>query len=214
MRRLANAPWETVYLHTGGAYKQDPDLAKIVQKVVDASWDAAARDLASRAPINYSEVNNLALGPLVRCLGDVVGRFRRPDTALRVCELHTVEATGALPNPNHFDGGSIMTIDVMLSRPGVDFEGGDFCTPEAGKEGQNSLKCYSFDQGDALLFLSHKPHCVLPVTGGTRQVLVIEQWWGNERSCGHRCDKHWGPCGHTKFSAAMERLLGSNDADP
>ena len=39
------------------------------------------------------------------------------------------------------------------------------------------LKAHApFERGDALLFVSHKPHCVAPVTSGLRQVLVMELW--------------------------------------
>ncbi|CAD7928677.1 unnamed protein product [Amoebophrya sp. A25] len=43
-------------------------------------------------------------------------------------------------------------------------------------------------RGDALLFVSHKYHCVQPVTRGTRRVLVLEFWRWPERRCGHRCE--------------------------
>ena len=36
-------------------------------------------------------------------------------------------------------------------------------------------------KGDALVFLSHKAHCVQPVTHGLRQTLVMELWEGEER---------------------------------
>ena len=47
----------------------------------------------------------------------------------RTVEYHEVTAGGALPDPGHFDGGSLVTVDVMLRRPGVDFEGGGFVGP-------------------------------------------------------------------------------------
>ena len=47
-----------------------------------------------------------------------------------VVEIHDVGPAGGLPDLNHFDGGSLITLDVMLSRPGIDFGGGNFCTPE------------------------------------------------------------------------------------
>ena len=46
---------------------------------------------------------------------------------MRCAELHDVRAGGALRDPGHFDGGSVVTVDVMLSD---DFEGGEFLTRE------------------------------------------------------------------------------------
>ena len=51
-----------------------------------------------------------------------------------------------------------------------------------------------FERGDALLFVSHKPHCVAPVTAGLRKVLVMELWEGEERNCPARCNTPWGGC--------------------
>jgi hypothetical protein len=108
----------------------------------------------------------------------------------RCVEFHTVKPPGALPSEDHFDQGSFLTIDVMLSHSS-DFEGGQFKT----KESDGTFASHSFDRGDALCFVSHKPHCILPVTAGKRHVLVMEIWEGEERSCGHRCGRHWGECG-------------------
>ena len=50
--------------------------------------------------------------------------------------------------------GSVLTIDVMLSVPGVDFEGAEFCTLESNGQ----LKQYEYDEwsrGDALLFMRY-----------------------------------------------------------
>ena len=41
----------------------------------------------------------------------------------RCAEVHTVTPGGSLADPTHFDAGSLLTIDVMLSRPDA-FEGG------------------------------------------------------------------------------------------
>ena len=82
---------------------------------------------------------------------------------VRCVEYHTVEPGGSLPYPHHHDAGSLVTIDVMLSDPQRDFEGGMFATlePDGRLERQDE-----FRQGDALVFVSHKFHCVAPVTGG------------------------------------------------
>lgn len=46
-------------------------------------------------------------------------------------------------------------------------------------EVDGSLKQHQFELGDALVFVSHKYHCVGPVTAGRRRVLVTELFCGN-----------------------------------
>jgi len=111
------------------------------------------------------------------------------DLSVRCCEHHTVRLSGGLPIEKHFDYGSVFTLDLMLSDTS-EFEGGTFCTLEA----KGGLKAHEFQRGDLLIFLSHKYHCVEPVTRGTRRVLVTELWQGLERRCNQRCDIPWGPC--------------------
>jgi len=113
----------------------------------------------------------------------------RQSLAMRCAEYHTVHTAGGLPIKKHYDYGSLVTMDIMLS-PTSDFEGGVFSTLEEDGE----LRPHTFERGDLLLFLSHKYHCVQPVTSGTRQVLVCELWEGLARRCNTRCDLPWGPC--------------------
>ena len=109
----------------------------------------------------------------------------------RCVEFHRVQAPGSLSAPDHFDEGSFLTIDCMLSSAD-EFGGGEFRTLEP----DGTFATHGFDKGDALVFVSHKPHCISPVTSGLRNVLVVELWEGVERECSHRCERHWGPCGH------------------
>lgn len=51
-----------------------------------------------------------------------------------------------------------------------------------------------FEQGDCILFPSHKYHSVTTVTSGLRRTLIVEFWVGEERRCPHRCEQHWGQC--------------------
>mmetsp|Transcript_42481 Transcript_42481/g.98436 ORF Transcript_42481/g.98436 Transcript_42481/m.98436 type:complete len:132 (+) Transcript_42481:219-614(+) len=90
----------------------------------------------------------------------------------------------------------------MLAEPSVDFEGGDFQTPED----DGTLRRHFFGRGDAVAFVSHKQHCVSPVVKGCRQVLVIEFWHGEERRCAHRCTTRWGPCGYCLATSVRERI--------
>jgi hypothetical protein len=79
-----------------------------------------------------------------------------------------VGAGGALPTHKHYDHGSLITLDVMLS-PRGSFVGGELQTLEHGGE----LRHHHFERGDCLCFVSHKYHSVAPVRGGTRQVCAI-----------------------------------------
>jgi hypothetical protein len=61
-----------------------------------------------------------------------------------------------LPWTHHYDAGSLVTIDAMLSSTD-DFEGGAFQTLEPDGE----LKKHTFEIGDVMVFQSHKYHCTL-----------------------------------------------------
>lgn len=116
---------------------------------------------------------------------------------VRTMELHEVMPGGALPQRNHYDSGSCVTLDVMLARPGLDFTGGAVEFPNPGIDDATAprpVQSLPFEQGDALVFPSHKFHCVNPVASGERRVLVVEFWCGDERSCPHRCNHHYGEC--------------------
>ena len=54
----------------------------------------------------------------------------------------------------------------------------------------------TFEQGDAVIFPSHKYHTVVPVLSGRRRTLILEFWCGEERVCPHRCEQHWGACNY------------------
>ena len=60
-----------------------------------------------------------------------------------------------------------------------------------------------FEQGDVVIFPSHKYHNVLPVVRGRRRVLVAELWEGEPRTCAHRCLKPKGECPYTLSRAQM-----------
>eukprot|EP01047_Picozoa_sp_COSAG01_P055284 COSAG01_NODE_6138_length_3829_cov_4.557105_2_plen_191_part_00 len=96
----------------------------------------------------------------------------------------------------------------MLSSPGVDFQGGEFCTTG----GDGAAVAHSFDRGDCLVFQSHRRHHVTPVTAGRRNVLILEFWKGEERHCGHRCTRHWGACGYMQRTQPPHQGSGRADA--
>ena len=198
--QLGSAPWETTYLHTDGGFERL--CAPLRQKLLDAAiavdaeegWGLLTPREASCGPIRF-----------------------------RTVEYHEVQAHGALPDPTHFDGGSLVTIDVMLANPCAsaedgdgrggreegDFEGGRFVTVEA----DGSLTAHRFERGDAIFFVSHKYHSVQPVTRGRRAVLVAELWHGPERRCAHRCEQRTGECGYSTSEANAERLLKGETPD-
>ena len=105
---------------------------------------------------------------------------------IRVVEYHKNEVNHELSDPKHYDLNSLLTMDIMLSDDGA-FEGGHLQTLES--DGQ--LKRHDFKQGDALIFVSHKYHCVSRIRSGKRNVMVLEFWYGAERTCPHRCE-HFG----------------------
>jgi len=109
----------------------------------------------------------------------------------RVAEYHTMHATlggrptgGGLHTKRHCDHGSLVTIDILLSDP-AEIEGGVLQTLEA----DGKLLSYTWEQGDALVFLSHKYHSVSELTRGTRNVLVCELWQGTENHAPSRDEK-------------------------
>lgn len=167
VRSSESDAWRVLYLHTGGLFSQrlpglQEKLLAAVQRVDAAQgWGLVSGDGAA-GPVN-----------------------------VRVAEYHRQTAPGpGLPDPRHYDQDSLVTIDVMLSEPGVDFEGGEFQTLEAAAEGGGAptlKRDYEFRQGDATVFVAHKYHCVAPVVSGCRRVLVLEFWRGEARQCPHRC---------------------------
>jgi hypothetical protein len=112
--------------------------------------------------------------------------------AVRVAEFHNYRPGGSLPAMDHFDGNSLVTVDVML-QPAI--AGGQFQTVEASAAGKGATTLdHAFSTGDALAFVSHKYHRVAPVEAGERKVLVVELWSGDEKACGHRCELIQGQC--------------------
>ncbi|KAH8097457.1 hypothetical protein JL720_348 [Aureococcus anophagefferens] len=82
---------------------------------------------------------------------------------LRCAEAHVVTPPGSLAYEQHYDQGSLVTVDIMLSDAAA-FEGGQFSTLEEDDY-----------------------HCVAPVDAGERRVFVAEIWEGEARDCAGRC---------------------------
>jgi hypothetical protein len=89
---------------------------------------------------------------------------------VRCVEYHTYTTGGGLTSPAHRDGGSVLTMAILLS-DAADVEGGDFVTYTDG-----AAVAHRMDRGDAILFCSEKCHNVTTVKSGTRQSMVLELW--------------------------------------
>mmetsp|Transcript_26176 Transcript_26176/g.49121 ORF Transcript_26176/g.49121 Transcript_26176/m.49121 type:complete len:310 (-) Transcript_26176:103-1032(-) len=188
--KALDSPWVTTYLSTDNLLEKcHPAL---VQRLVEAAVradEAQGWGLLAAPPGSPLE-----------------GRLN-----VRVMELHSVMPGGALSDKNHFDGGSLVTLDVMLSSPG-DFDGGSFSTPES----DGNVTRHDFSCGDLIVFPSHKYHFVEPVTAGYRAVMVMELWRGESRGCAHRCLQHLGDCDYSTARSKVDTLLHASfpEVDP
>mmetsp|Transcript_17775 Transcript_17775/g.45973 ORF Transcript_17775/g.45973 Transcript_17775/m.45973 type:complete len:296 (-) Transcript_17775:214-1101(-) len=137
--------------------------------VLQTQLPAITSKLRHAARVADARTWNATLGVLDEHLG------------IRCAEVHTQKIGGGLPDPEHRDYGSLITLDVMLSDANA-FEGGQFTTTgEAGRR-----ETHAFSRGSALAFLSLKRHGVRPVTAGERRVLVVEFWQGVDVSVAGR----------------------------
>jgi predicted 2-oxoglutarate/Fe(II)-dependent dioxygenase YbiX len=177
--------WETLYLHSDGHFQRE--CADILAKILREARRAEAAEPS-----------------MCRVLSGVAVQ----DVGCRCIEYHEVRAGGGLPDPHHHDIGSLVTVDIMLGDPATDFEGGEFHTLES----DGSMQPHAFARmGDALMFVSHKYHCVQPVRAGLRRVLVLEFWLGPERRCAHRCDTPPQlPCSHSFRPEKLAATRGLN----
>ena len=132
-------------------------------------------------PLIYEKVLAVALEANRKEGWGVLNESRQP--TVRCIEYHTYSPGASLCDREHYDMGSCVTVDIMLSQQGA-FEGGHLEAPEA--DGTDSL-CTLDAPGDAAVFLSHKYHSVTEVVTGTRNVLVVEFWAATECQRGHRC---------------------------
>ena len=187
--------WRTAYLHTGGFFPRRLGAVRAKIRAAMEAADAGAgggRGTGSSVTGGATGVTGGSGGSVTGVTGVTGGgwgllRGRDPlSLHFRTVEVHRYGAGGRLGAARHFDGGSLLTMDVMLAEPGVDFEGGHFATPHAdGSVGR--VAHARFGRGDGVVFCSHKFHNVEPVTRGERRVLVAELWRGEEKTCPHRC---------------------------
>lgn len=176
-----DAPWKTIYLHTN----------REIQKKLPHLLDKIMNQIKLKDKETYNLLKDL------------------DDISLRTIEYHEVSKGGGLPEKNHFDGGSLYTIDIMLV-DNNEFTGANFMT----LENDNKFKIHKFNYGDALIFYSHKYHSISELESGIRKVLVIEIWQGKEKTCAHRCvDHRYDDCHYTKFDSTIKALTSSISDD-
>mmetsp|Transcript_52424 Transcript_52424/g.67231 ORF Transcript_52424/g.67231 Transcript_52424/m.67231 type:complete len:275 (+) Transcript_52424:337-1161(+) len=185
--------WVTTYLSTSTALSPNGLLKETEPELYNKIYN-----LKNLVDIKCTTQNELS-GLQIRCI-----------------ELHVYAPGGGLGDSKHFDGGSIVTVDIMLDDQ---FEGGAFqtCTEhlynkndhDNNGDHQNDthtnnnnvslhVEKHKFELGDALIFPSLKYHQVGLITSGCRKVLVIEFWDGIERHCDHRCHTPQGKCDYQR----------------
>ena len=169
--------WSTTYLHTFHAFQNRN--TELHQKLREAAILADAEAKWGMCAVAPDEIRT-------RCV-----------------EFHDIGESGGLPQKAHYDKGSCVTIDVMLREPAA---GGAFMTHAVDENGELTEVEVPFAQGDAVIFPSHKYHWVEPVTEGTRRVLIMELWRGEERSCNHRCEQAEGECNYKR--AVFSSFIG------
>jgi hypothetical protein len=132
------AAWQTVYLNTNNLLKKyAPELyhkfADTLRREDAAEWGLFARTKCSDTCAASTSTNST----IDESISDSIN--------VRVAEFHTVLPGGGLADPSHYDWGSLLTLDIMLSDPSTDFEGGQFALPENGSsdEGSSGSGCDS-----------------------------------------------------------------------
>jgi hypothetical protein len=163
--------WETIYLQN--QYYFQTHHPKIYSRIKTLVRDIDAEHWGLLEALEKT----VGIGVNARCI-----EFHEYGlNARRICGLHV-------------DTGSLFTVDIMLSDTS-EFEGGKFITdrlPNGDEDVDPKVmlphnQLHRFQQGDALVFLSHKRHSLTPIKSGTRQVLVLEFWEGSECTGSHRC---------------------------
>ena len=194
--------WRTTYLHSNHFIDTIIDTDQFLEKcLLEISKKAN-----SSSPEGWNRIHDLLY---------TEDKQRRRRLNFRTIELHEYRRGGALPARQHYDAGSLVTIDVILRD---EFEGGELNCPVYENVNDSSTllrKEYATDffhkAGYAILFPSHKFHNVEPVTKGKRVVLVCEIWDGDKKSCAHRClQNHDGKDCHYDLEEHQQRqMLGT-----
>ena len=161
--------WDTVYLQNQHYFQHNHQ--KIYEKI-----KALVRDVDRQHwGLLHALDKTIGIGVNARCI-----------------EFHEYALNARRICGPHVDTGSLFTVDIMLSCT-TEFEGAVFTTdriPEEAVDANARLPHthrHCFEQGDAIVFLSHKLHSVTPIKSGIRRVFVLEFWEGSECNGSHRC---------------------------
>mmetsp|Transcript_111813 Transcript_111813/g.216661 ORF Transcript_111813/g.216661 Transcript_111813/m.216661 type:complete len:289 (-) Transcript_111813:358-1224(-) len=203
--------WHVSYLHTSGWFRSTfPDLkCRMFEAVsrVDAEqqWHLLSPEktevgdvspLGKDSKITGLLADDVQLQP--EKLNIAEKRCKAQGCNVRCAEYHVhCGPSPALPDRYHHDTDSLVTLDILLT-DSSEFQGGVFQTLEA----DSTMNPVTWSVGDALVFVSHKYHCVQKVLAGERRVLVLEFWRGPECRCPHRCLAEWPyrACGKQGFT--------------
>ena len=114
--KTTSGVWRTTYLHTGGLFRERlaPLHARIRRKIEEVD-KAHWGLLEGRDPAKLN---------------------------FRTVEYHEYGVEGRLSAERHIDAGSLVTIDIMLAEPGVDYEGASGgSTSTSSHHGRRSRRC-------------------------------------------------------------------------
>ena len=198
----ADALWHTFYLHSDGMFQKTcPELCARIAALARRVDEEVGWELLAGTPFAGG-----AAGPAEQAgAGAAAAEGEsgcRERINVRCVEYHEYWHEAALCQREHFDRGSLITVGMMLSSTD-EFEGGAFQTLEA----DGTMKAHQYEQGDALVFVSHKYHCVAPVTNGRRNVMIMELWKAPERTCAHRCtEPEQAECPFTVHASYVDRM--------
>tara|TARA_B110000971_G_C20009776_1_gene501017 strand:+ start:463 stop:1329 length:867 start_codon:yes stop_codon:yes gene_type:complete len=173
------APWRTTYLNSAPSFTLNSSTSLFIQKLKDEAMLALKQNPDWAKLIKARTIE---------------------ESVPRVIEIHESRAGGGLVHTKHYDGGSLVTFDILLKD---DFLGGAFATLEEN----NAMKIHDFNKGDLVIFISHKYHTVQKISKGQRATFILELWEGEERKCPHRCTLMHGSCDFSKSDILMEKMI-------
>eukprot|EP00929_Paragymnodinium_shiwhaense_P108691 TRINITY_DN75015_c0_g1_i1.p1 TRINITY_DN75015_c0_g1~~TRINITY_DN75015_c0_g1_i1.p1 ORF type:complete len:420 (-),score=70.40 TRINITY_DN75015_c0_g1_i1:82-1341(-) len=137
-------------------------------------------DVAKAASEKQGWATPPALGsavlPGLRCL-ESIKYFAAPDGSVDEAAENATTSPASLGW--HYDGHTLVTVAVMLSRPQEDFQGGEVHVERRSPRTQEfETASFTPQRGDAVAWRGWEHHRVNTVTKGLRQVIVAEFWTG------------------------------------
>lgn len=151
-RRHSKFGHQTLHTYLHMAAKDFPDVIDNLWSLTTVANEAAGWGVTSRGNLKKS----------LRCLEIIEYSPRSHNAPLRHSGWHD-------------DGDTAFTVSVLLSEPGRDFEGGDVEVRRKVSGADSKEKVQVTPRiGDVVIWRGWEEHRVLPVTRGTRRVLVAE----------------------------------------